>query len=87
MNRAYMWIMGAIVFCVAFFVAFADAAEKQTESAVAGKLKIEMTDEGEVASDALWLTRYKFGPGLNANRNSIQVYKGYIFVSWYTTAH
>ena len=44
---------------------------------------ITMVDEGEVASDALWLTRYRFGPGLNANRNSIQVYKGYIFVSWY----
>jgi hypothetical protein len=44
---------------------------------------VDMVDEGEVASDALWLTRYKFGPGLNANRGSIQVYKGYIFVAWY----
>ena len=41
----------------------------------------KLIDEGTVSADALWLTRYRFGPGLNVNRNSIQVYKGYIFVT------
>lgn len=57
--------------------------EAAMEEAEAESSQIIMVDEGEVAPDALWLTRYKFGPGLNANRGSIQIYKGYIFVSWY----
>lgn len=47
------------------------------------QLEFKLIDEGTVSADALWLTRYRFGPGLNVNRNSIQVHKGYIFVTWY----
>lgn len=68
---------------VVLFGAIADAGETHPEVAILEGKEIVMTDEGEVASDALWLTRYRFGAGLNANRNSILVHQGYIFVSWY----
>ena len=67
----------------AIFISLAIAGAAKTKNAIAGNREVVMTDEGEVASDALWLTRYAFGPGLNANRNSILVYKRYIFVAWY----
>ena len=77
MKRSYMWIMGAI------FISYAIVSATETKNAIPGNREIVITDEGEVASDALWLTRYAFGPGLNAKSNTILVYRGYIFVAWY----
>jgi hypothetical protein len=42
-----------------------------------------MVNEGEISPDGLYLTRAKFGRSINARDGMIQVYKGYIFVSWY----
>lgn len=44
---------------------------------------ITFVDEGQVTPEGLYLTRAKFGRFINAKGATIQVYKGYIFVSWY----
>lgn len=44
---------------------------------------IQLGNEGEVASQGLYLTRAAFGRSINARDNTIRIYKGYIYVSWY----
>lgn len=49
----------------------------------AGDGRVTMHHEGQVTSDALYLTRAAFGRHINARNSMILVYKGHIFVSWY----